>query len=411
MTRVGILDVESTIFAKGNPFATQNRLCLVGLRIQDEKTGEWVNRIFDVEYTNHPYSETLSDINRHIASLDTIVGFNLKFDLNWLARYGIRLSDRQRVFDCQLAEFILDFQRTPFPSLDSCLTKYNLGSKLDVVDRDYWSLGIDTNQVPLDILTRYLETDLEKTHELYQTLLNEFKKQPKLLLLANLHMQDLRVLQEMEFNGILFNWQEMSKAAEAVQKELDELDERIIQFVPNEFQPYFNPESGDHLSCLLYGGTISHAIGTEYRHTFKTGPRAGETVTRNKWENIRFDFPRLVTPPDGSELKKQGFYSTDEETLKSIRYPRDESGRSTKLLVQSILKRSELEKLLGTYYHGISETCKKYDWQDGLVHGTFNQTRVVTGRLSSEKPNQQNFPDPLMQFIVSRYPITTAATV
>jgi DNA polymerase I-like protein with 3'-5' exonuclease and polymerase domains len=341
-TNYGVLDVESTIFAKGSPFADRNKLCLVGLRIED------TNHVFKIEYDEAPYGDELSRLVRLMASLDCIVGFNIKFDLNWLARYGIFLPVATRVFDCQLAEFILDHQRSPYPSLDGCLLKYNLGEKDHVVDREYWSKGIDTDKVPLPILTHYLETDLEKTDALYLTLLPLVGRYEALL---NLHMQDLRVLQEMEYNGQAFDFAGMQQAAEEVEKELDGCHRTILSGVPEGFRQHFNSSSGDHLSALLYGGTIRVDVGTPYQHTYKSGPQAGTTCERYKWREECLVLPRLAEPPEGSELKKEGFYSVDEETLLQLKKPKD--------LVAALLRRAELEKLLGTYYRGIPDLMRK----------------------------------------------------
>lgn len=385
-----MLDVESTIFQKGNPYSERNRLCLVGIRVDS------VNHIFMVEYDDSPYAESLVAIASLLHNVDCIVCFNAKFDLGWLARYGIVIPPHVRIFDCQLAEFILDSQRTPFPSLNSTLAKYSLGAKLDIVEREYWALGIDTPSIPLDILHPYLETDLEKTDALYQTLLLRMEQSQRALI--GLHMSDLRVLLEMEYNGLLFDWVGMERASEEAGKELEAIDAQILTYVPSAFREQFNAGSGDHLSALLYGGTIEWRKGTAHQRTLKTGPRAGESVLGYRWEECTTVFPRLVTPPDGSGLKKDGFFSVDEETLKSIRH----SGRPSRLLVGSLLERSRLEKLRGTYFRGIREHLEEYDW-NRFIHGTFNQCRVITGRLSSEKPNQQNFPEILSQYIVSRF--------
>lgn len=393
--RYAILDVETTIFAKGNPYAERNKLCLVGLRIKDTTSVEpAINYIFKIEYDEEPYGDKLEQIRNLLSGVDLIVGFNLKFDLGWLARYGIYLDTVHRVFDCQLAYFILDFQRTPFPSLDMCLAHYGLGSKLDTVEREYWSIGIDTCDIPLEVLVPYLTTDLEKTDDLYQTLLPLSQKSWSLV---SLHMQDLRVLLEMEYNGLRFDWTALEQQAKEAEQKLNELDQKILEFVPTGFRDCFNGASGDHLSALLYGGTIVFDRGEPYSHTYKSGIKAGTTETRYRWTEVTQNFPALVKPPEGSALKKEGFYSVDETTLLSIKA----KGQS-KVLIEALLRRSELEKLLGTYYKGIPSHLIKYDWTD-TIHGTFNQCRVITGRLSSEKPNQQNFPDVIQQYIVSRY--------
>ena len=383
-----IVDVESTFFQKGNPFSDCNRLCLIGVRINA------LNTVIQVEYDQTtPYAEALAQTQRLIDSVDTLVLFNAKFDLNWLARYGIYLRDYHRVFDCQLAEFILGNQRPAYPSLDYCLGKYNLGHKLDIVATDYWTRGVDTPNVPLSILTEYLNEDLRLTDALYNRQLGRLSGPQQRLF--NLQCQDLQVLQEMEFNGQLFNWKELGIASTNTTNELREIDARILEWTPDVVRGIFNIDSNDHLSVLLYGGMLRGKRATPYRRQYKTGPRAGETVDANRWETYEYFFKRLVEPRKGSELKKDGFYSTDEETLLSLSKP--------KPLIELLLKRAELAKLSQTYLSGIPKIAEKYDWKDGYIHGTFNQCRVITGRLSSEKPNQQNFPSLLNKFIVSRF--------
>lgn len=407
--RYGVLDVETSIYAKGNPFAARNRLCLIGLRLRDTTDPSFCEQhIWKIEFPTDgsvlPYGQSLYHCRRLIGTCSTIVVFAGKFDLSWLARYGLFLPSHVRVFDCQLAEFILSHQLTPWPSLDSCLAKYGLGNKSSVVHDEYWSKGIDTFDIPAEILVPYLETDLEKTDALYQRLLTLINVQKPLI---ELHMQDLRVLQEMEQNGLSVDWARMEQASSAVENKLNEAQELILREVPEEFRNFFNPDSGDHLSLLLYGGGIDVQIGTPYQHTYKGGAKAGTTELRQRWNSVHFTFQRLLDPPEGSELKKDGFFSTDEETLRSIRHASGKAGQHTGVLVEALLSRSKCEKLRSTYYEGFKKIRVKYDWLDNLLHGAYNQCRVITGRLSSEKPNLQNLPDEMSEFIISRYPCNT----
>lgn len=55
-----VVDVETTIFEKGNPFSICNKLCYVGLY-----DGNQVS-LFDIEYSPEPYADKLQEIKRRI---------------------------------------------------------------------------------------------------------------------------------------------------------------------------------------------------------------------------------------------------------------------------------------------------------------------------------------------------------
>src|SRR3990170_2220747 len=117
------LDSETTTFANGNPFSRKNKLCYVGLRTFD---GCYYD--FPIEYNDYPYGESLTKIQELVNEHDCIVGFNLKFDLHWLIRYGINLSGK-KCFDTQLVEFILHNQSNPYPSLHDTAINYGFEGK------------------------------------------------------------------------------------------------------------------------------------------------------------------------------------------------------------------------------------------------------------------------------------------
>src|SRR5260221_170945 len=391
--RYAIIDIEATTFQKGSPYSARNKLCCIGISTNG------ISHCLDIEYSGRPYAAAIRTIKGILDQVDIIVGFNLKYDLGWLKRYGIRLDPgRHSIWDCQLAEFVLDNQSRAYPSLADSLSKYMLPAKSDVVATEYWEQGLDTLQVPWDILSSYNITDLEVTDALYQKQLQLVPDSKRSLL--KLQNQDLLVLLDMEFNGIRFDTGAMAKEAEHVQASMLQVEAELQGFI--DHWPRFNWDSGDHLSSLLYGGTVSVDVATPYEAVAKSGELKGQTVVRNRWETVSKIFPRLVEPLDGSELKKStegaGYWSVEESTLRQLR-----ADKKTKRLIELLLTRSELEKYLSTYLIGIPAHAIKYDWQDGFIHGTFNQCRVVTGRLSSEKPNQQNFPKEIDQFIVSRF--------
>ena len=382
-----ILDVETTISNKGNPFDERNKLCYVGLY------SDGVHNLYDIDYSGSPNREALDTIQRSIDSHDTIVGFNIKFDLHWIRRYGINIMGK-RIWDCQLVHYILTNQQNPYPSLNGVASHYDLGSKLDVVASEYWSNNIDTPSIPRDVLEEYLLEDLRLTQKVYDKQMQEFAllTKPRQRLIS-LHNQDLMVLQEMEFNGILFQEQECNRLATELEDQVKKIDEEMFGY---HNLPEFNPSSTEHVSTLLYGGIIK-VKRKEVVGTFKTGTRAGQP--KERWVEYEIKFDRLINPLKGSELEKEGYYSTDEQTLKSLKV-RSNYGKT---LVELILTRATLEKRLTAYYKGLVDLRKDMNWNEGQLHGQLNQCVARTGRLSSSKPNLQNFDGEIKTLFGSRY--------
>lgn len=366
-----VLDVETTIFQKGNPFSLRNKLCLVGI-------GNYLG--MDKETIQH-----------EIDSSTLLVGFNIKFDLHWIRKYGLNFTTKP-VWDCQLADFILSGQSNPYPSLNSVASKYGLGSKLDVVATEYWDKGIDTPDIPEGVLREYLQQDLLLTEKVYHHQLTLFKSQPQTYKLFRLHCQDLLVLQEMEYNGMLFDVKQAAEEAAKEEKRIHEIESALkegYETVPLNFA------SRDHLSAYLYGGTITEEIPVLIG-VFKTGLRKGQPKFGK--QEVKYELPQLIKPLRGSELKKEGYYATDEGTLKSIT-----ASKQSRRRLDLILERAKSSKLLGTYYRGIPELIEEMDWPSGTIHGNFNQCVAATGRLSSSKPNLQNFAGTVDKLIRSRY--------
>jgi DNA polymerase I-like protein with 3'-5' exonuclease and polymerase domains len=383
-----VIDVETTISNKGNPFDETNKLCYIGLLNSS-------SHIYNIEYDDEPYGNKLNEVQKEIDNSEILVGFNIKFDLHWIRKYRLNFMDK-RIWDCQLVHFILTGQQNPYPSLNSVAEYYGLGSKLDVVATEYWANKINTPNIPKDILENYLEQDLNLTKQIYFKQLEELKQNPSLIKLISLHNQDLLVLQEMEFNGLLFNEEKSNELANQTEQEVSRLDEFLFQF---HNCPGFNPSSNDHLSAFLYGGFISLrrrvACGV-----FKTGSKSGQV--KERWEEYQVEFPRLFTPLKGSELQKEGFWSTDEATLKSLK-----GSLKAKEAKETLLFRSTLEKRLTTYYRGLTNLIKEMNWETNVLHGQLNQCVARTGRLSSSKPNLQNFDGEIKQLFGSRYAITS----
>ena len=381
-----ILDVETTISNKGNPFDETNKLCYIGLLGSTPRT-------ISIEYGDEPYRHKLEEVQKEIDNNEILVGFNIKFDLHWIRKYGINIMGK-RVWDCQLAHFILTGQQYPYPSLNGVADYYDLGSKLDVVATEYWGNKIDTPNIPKDLLEEYLIQDLQLTQKVYEKQMEEFAVSTKAMQrLISLHNQDLLILQEMEFNGLLFDENRSNILAKELETQIQVMDKILFEY---HDLVEFNPNSTEHVSSLLYGGTFK-VRRREVIGVFKTGTRMGQQ--KERWVDHEIVFPRLINPIKGSELVKEGFFSTDDQTLKSLK-TRSKYGKD---LVEVLLKRATLEKRLTAYYRGLVDLRKEMNWHEGRLYGQLNQCVARTGRLSSSKPNLQNFDGEIKQLFRSRY--------
>lgn len=370
-----VFDYETTSFKKGNPFSQRNKPVL------------WGTTSDGYEYNIGYRSTNLPDLTDVL-----LIGHNIGFDLQWLRRERGSVPDSLRVWDTMLAEFLLSNQRRRFPSLDESCELRGLDRKIDVVKTEYWDKGLDTENVPEEILTEYLTQDLDSTYQLWQAQLSDFKKNPQLFRLFQLQCRDLLVLVEMTANGMLCDLDKAkAKAAEAEQRR-DQIEYTIRTRL--DVPACANLNSGDHLSAILYGGKITEVqripVGV-----YKTGSKAG--LPRFKLVEFKHEMPRVFMPPKGSELKKEGFFATGEDVLRSIK-----TIKKTGEVIDLILEHAGLEKLIGTYYKGIPELLSEYEWGD-VIHSQLNQCVAVTGRLSSSQPNQQNYPPEWKTCLRSRY--------
>ena len=380
-TNTLVLDIECSTFQKGNPYSKQNKFVALGLKFNDEPIETYFGFI---------QSEIYSDI---LTKADTIIGFNLKFDLTWLERIGAYtpINNNHRYWDCQLVEFLLDRQANPYPSLDGSCLKYGIAGKLSYIKENYWDKGIDTQDIPRKELKEYLTQDIQATYDLYI-------KQKEILpasmkSLASIVNQDMIVLQSMESNGLYLDAQASIDEATELQYEIESIEKEVKELL--DVKSEVNLASNDHLSVLLYGGAI------EYDRSVQTGfYKSGIKKDQPRFKKVTYtvEYPRLVEPLKNSALKKDGYWSTDMPTLQSLVVD-----KKIGTVISKLNRLSELVKLCSSYLLSWPKLIKDMDWKEDTIHGQFNQCVARTGRLSSSRPNLQNPPKAMKQFIRSRY--------
>jgi DNA polymerase I-like protein with 3'-5' exonuclease and polymerase domains len=381
-----VFDFETTTFQKGNVFSQRNYpVLLVIYHVEDNK-----HYVFYEEDMDRQSELVLSLFN----TATHIIGFNLKFDLLWLRRkFDIVLPNIVQLFDCQQAEFLFSCQTMKYPSLNECCARHDLPQKFDVVKEKYWNKGIDTPEIPQSILEEYCVQDVDITYQLFLKQLALFMdKQNSKYKLFRIAMQDLPVLMDMEWNGLAYNVDKSKKIAEDLQSQVDSIEEKLNALADNI---PINWGSGQQVSKFLYGGTIEH----EYKvpiGVFKTGNKVGQTRFKNMIQEYKL--PGLFEPLKGSEMAKDGIYSTDEATLRSLK-----GNKTQKKVIEWLLQRTKLCKAINTYFLGLPKKIEEMDWADNILHPSYNQCVTVTGRIASANPNGQNMPAEAKQLCESVY--------
>jgi len=384
-------DFETSTYSRGNAFDSRNKA--VSYSVKEEHENIYHRRYDDIDF--------VSCLRNAIRRTTLLIGQNLKFDIHWLTNLGITLPNNIRVHDTQLCEFILSGQTNSFASLNSLAEIYGLPTKLDEVS-EYWEKGVATEDIPKEVLEEYNNYDVELTYAVYECQLKDARMTPALHKLIILCGLDLLVLQEMEYNGLKYDVKASTEAAEKLSLELVDINTRL-----DGYSGGINYNSGDQLSCFLFGGSyeVEHRTPGETR-VYKSGPRKGQEYVRDNIEVRSITHPGYFKPNAKDELKKTKdnreattrLYSTASDVLQSLK------GRSRvqKEIVTLLSRRAYIEKLVGTYLKALPALLEERHWGEYL-HGQYNQVVARTGRLSSSAPNLQNTSADVDQFIISRY--------
>ena len=152
----------------------------------------------------------------------------------------------------------------------------------------------------------------------------------------------------------------------------------------------FNLDSTQHLSILLFGGTLQETVREPFMsqigspEVFKTGQKKGEIKLHNVKKARRINGLGLK-PLEVWKTKKEGIYSTDDETLSLISKGDGDAAKASKLM----LEYRKVNKQISTYYNNILVLIHK---KDNCIHPKFIHFETDTGRTSCKNPNVQNQP-------------------
>ena len=283
-------------------------------------------------------AQRLTDIFRPVYESSDIVkvGQNIKYDLEVLRNYGIRLAEP--MWDTMIAHYLI--QPELRHNMDF-MAETLLGYKTIHIDELIGPKGKNQRSMrdlqPQEVY-EYACEDADITLQLKNKLEPLLQEKNVAELFHEIEMPLVPVLAEMEMNGVCLDTASLKETSAIFTERMHQLEKRIYQLAGEEF----NIASPKQVGEILFGKM------------------------------------KIVDKP---KKTKTGQYVTSEEVLQQLK------GKSE--IIEDILAHRGLKKLLGTYVDALPKLINP---RTGHIHTSFNQTVTATGRLSSSDPNLQNIP-------------------
>jgi DNA polymerase I-like protein with 3'-5' exonuclease and polymerase domains len=319
-----------------------------------------------------------------------LCGHNIAFDLMYLYKATPSLKEKlqeHKIWDTQLAEYILSAQQTKWSSLDELSIKYGLPVKDDTIKK-YFQAGMGSDKIPKEELTPYLKQDVENTEAIAIKQYHRAVAEGQLTLIMS-QMEALHATTEMQFNGLHIDKDTLSDyTVQVVNKyvdvklDLEDLSKGLVDDI----------NSPKQWSQLFFGGKKKIKVKEEVG-LYKNGNPKFKLVEKTI---VLKPFIKYVPDPD-KVSKKTGQISVDDSVLNDmLKHTFDVKAIS---IITKLLEYRELSKQLSTYVQGLSKNII-----GDFIHGKLNHTATVTGRLSSTNPNLQNISNnPIKQIFNSRF--------
>ncbi len=264
------------------------------------------------------------------------IGQNMKYDIEVLSRYGIRVSGE--MFDTMLAHYILQPElRHNMDYMAETLLHYQT-IHIDALIGPRGKSQKSMRDLAPAAVCDYAAEDADITLRLYHVLRPQLPEKEADRLMHDIEMPLVPVLADMETHGVRLDTEALASVSATLTGRLHDLEQDIYR----EAQTEFNIASPKQVGEILFGQM------------------------------------HIVEKP---KKTKTGQYVTSEEVLQQLAHKAP--------IVGNILAHRGLKKLLGTYVDALPRLVNA---RTGHIHTSFNQAVTATGRLSSSDPNLQNIP-------------------
>lgn len=388
------LDVETTLNApkevgSSHPMHPLNKAVYVGI----------LDSIAVLCPTFSSVDDRTSEVKFNI-DCDFLVGCNMSFDLCYMYRKNSCFKEvlqKKRLWDIQLAEYLISGQTEKWPSLDRMSLKYGFPVKDGIITKMF-EAGIGADKIPDYLIKPYLLQDLKNTLGIAEHQIKMVVDMGMMDLVIS-QMEALHCVTEMMYNGMNVDYVYFAKYAGEVATEFADVQFKLakdVNGVPDRYYSIEDLASATQWSKLLFGGN-SKVVEKEAAGFYKNGKPKFKNVTKN------VDYPSFSTiaPLDEWKSEKTGKVSVDEEVLKHISM--FDSIPQVRDLVKQLLLYREVTKQLTTYIQGLGKHVIRNEEQD-YIYSRINQVTTATGRLSSTTPNIQNISNnPIKKIFTSRY--------
>lgn len=376
------IDVETTLNGNedvglAHPLHPDNRIVAIGMA-NDAHAG-----VFYEDFAGFMVAAAM------IPPENVLCGHNFSFDLLYMYRQGIGVRNhfqKYKIWDTQIAEYILSGQTNKFASLNELCDKYGFTTKDDKVTA-YFKSGLGADKVPKADLVEYLQHDLRVTQAIAKSQWVEAFEKNQLTLIQT-QMEALHATTEMRYNGL---WIDKEALAAYTVEVVNQYVERKLDL--EAMVPGIDLNSPKQWSQFFFGGTkkvkIKEPVGL-----YKNGK------VKEKLVEHTVPIPALVDKLRYTDKTSAatGQVSVDDSVLQDMVDTYVPSSTVVKVAT-SLLQYREISKQLSTYVQGLSKHII-----GNLIHGTHNHAATVTGRLSSTNPNLQNISNnPIKKIFVSRW--------